>query len=220
MSNQADVRSVDAIKDFRVALALFAEDALGALGTVNMEAKRTIQWVQHDRRAYWAEQIKRRQEQVALAKAEVFRRKLAKTDDYTPAMSEQKEKLRIAEARLEDAERRAVLVKKWETALQQAVFEYQGASRRMSSLVGGDVPRAIAVLERMIGTLEAYLDVSAPTSGPSETSASATPVGTIVEPIMTEDEAEPLSSDEPTMAPGAAKAEPSEGHEAVGTTPP
>ena len=84
MSNQADVRSIDAIRGFRVALALFAEDALAALGAVDMEAKRTVQWVQHDRRAYWQEQIKRRREQVAMAKAEVFRRKLAKTDDYTP----------------------------------------------------------------------------------------------------------------------------------------
>ncbi len=221
MSNQADVRSVDAIKEFRVALALFAEDALGALGTVNVEAKRTIHWVQHDRRAYWAEQIKRRQEQVAQAKAEVFRRKLAKTDDSTPAMSEQKEKLRNAEARLQDAERRVVLVKKWETALQQAVFEYHGASRRMSSLAGGDVPRAMAVLERMIGALEAYLDVSAPASGPPD--ASGTTVGTVgavVAPVMAEDEAEPLPSDEPETPTGKTDAGPQAGPEANGNSPP
>ena len=188
MSNQADVRSVELIREFRVALALFAEDALGALGTVNMEAKRTIQWVQHDRRAYWSNEIKRRQEQVALAKAEVFRKKLAKTDDYTPAMSEQKEKLRNAEARLQDAESRVVLVKKWERELQQALFEYRGASQRMSSLVGGDVPRALAVLERMIAALESYLNVSTPagssTSEPLRTRrAPLPPVGAVVEPV-------------------------------------
>src|SRR4051794_33158787 len=160
MSNQADVRSIDALKDLRVSLALFAEDALSALGGVDMEARRTVQWVQHDRRAYWQEQIKRRREQVAQAQAEVFRRKLAKTDDYTPAMSEQKELLRKAEAALKDAEYRATLVKKWETALQQAVLEYQASTRRISNLASGDVPRAMAVLERMIGALEAYLNVS------------------------------------------------------------
>lgn len=221
MSNQADVRSVEAIRDFRVALALFAEDALGALGTVNMEAKRTIQWVQHDRRAYWAEQIKRRQEEVALAKAEVFRKKLAKTDDYTPAMSEQKEKLRNAEARLQDAERRVILVKKWERELQQAVFEYRGASQRISSLAGGDVPRALAVLERMIAALESYLNVSTPAGSESPYSSSGTetgmgtgtPVGAVVEPVMAEDEAEPLPSECPETPPGPDDAESAAGRE-------
>ncbi len=203
MSNQADVKSIDAIRDFRVAMALFAEDALGALGTVGTEAKRTIQWVQHDRRAYWTEQLKRRQEAVALAKAEVFRRKLAKTADSSPAMTEQKENLRVAEARLQDAERRIVLVKKWETALQQAVFEYHGTTRRISSLVGGDVPRAIALLERMLTALESYLSASTPAGGPAFDAATFSPaaVGTVIEPVLTADESDPLPSDLPDPLP-------------------
>jgi hypothetical protein len=124
-----------------------------------MEAKRTGQWLQHDRRSYWQEQIKRRREQVAMAKAEVFRRKLAKTADYTPAHSEQKELLRKAEASLHEAETRAALVKKWEPALQQAILEYHGSSRRITDLASGDVPRALVKLERMIDALEAYLRV-------------------------------------------------------------
>ena len=42
MSSQADVRSIEALKEFRVALALYAEEALGALGAVKMEARRTV----------------------------------------------------------------------------------------------------------------------------------------------------------------------------------
>src|SRR4051794_21683772 len=48
MSNQADVRSIEALEDLRVALGLFADDALAALGGVEMEVRRTIQWLQHD----------------------------------------------------------------------------------------------------------------------------------------------------------------------------
>src|SRR4051812_11342199 len=98
MGTQASVRSIDALKDLRTALALFSEDVLSALGAVDMEVRRTVQWVTHDRRAYWQEQVKRRRERVASAQAEVFRRKLAKTADYTPAFSEQKEILRKAQA--------------------------------------------------------------------------------------------------------------------------
>ena len=99
MSSQADVRSIEALKEFRVALALYAEEALGALGAVKMEARRTVQWVQHDRKTYWTEQIKRRREAVASARSEVVRRRLAKTPEHTPAMSEQKELLRNGRGR-------------------------------------------------------------------------------------------------------------------------
>jgi len=162
MGTQASVHSIDALKGLRTALALFSEDALAALGAVEMEVKRAVQWVQHDRRAYWQEQIKRRREQVAAAQAEVFRRKLAKTADYTPAYSEQKELLRRAQASLQDAEMRAVLAKKWEPALQQAVLEYHASVRRIKDLASGDVPRAVALLERLIDALEAYVRVAPP----------------------------------------------------------
>jgi hypothetical protein len=213
MSNQADVRSIEALKEFRVALALFAEDALAALGGVDMEVRRTVQWVQHDRRAYWQEQIKRRREQVASAQAEVFRRKLAKTDDYTPAMSEQKELLRKAEASLRDAEYRAGLVKKWEPALQQAALEYHASSQRISGLAGGDVPRAIALLRRMIDALEAYLREAPPASAPRPDAGGPGPFGPIMEAVLAEDpEPEPeATAGTSTPEPGAVAPSPPEG---------
>jgi hypothetical protein len=182
MSSQASVQSVDALKELRVALALFGDDVLAALGAVEGEAKRTAQWLQHDRRMYWQDQIKRRRELVSQAQAEVFRRKLGKTADYTPAMSEQKELLRKAEAGLREAEARAALVKKWEPALQQAVLEYHGSIRRIKDLASGDVPRALIALGCMIDALEAYLHVAPPgaAGGPS-------PLESIVDSVFAED---------------------------------
>jgi hypothetical protein len=200
MSSQAEVRSIEALKQFRSALALFAEDALAALGGVDMEVRRTVHWVQHDRLAYWQEQIKRRRELVAMAQAEVFKRQLAKTPEYSPAFSEQKEILRKAEASLRDAEYRLTLVKKWEPALQQAVFEYHGSVRRIKTLAGGDVPRAIALLERIIDALEAYLRESPPSGGPSARESS---LGSIVETILAAHEEEAVPEEESEREPEA-----------------
>jgi hypothetical protein len=193
MSTQAAVHSIEALKDFRVALALYAEDTLSALGAVDMEVRRTVQWLHHDRRSYWQEQIKRRREQVSQARAEVFRRKLAKTADHTPAYSEQKELLRQAEASLRDAELRATMVKKWEPALQQAILEYHGSTSRIKDLASGDVPRAVALLERMIDALEAYLRV-APPSGLAAREPLESIAGTILdeEPATVETATEPI----------------------------
>jgi hypothetical protein len=180
MGEQATVHSIEALRDFRAALATFAEEASAALGAVNMEVRRTVQWVQYDRRTYWQEQIKRRREQVAIAQAEVFRRKLAKTADNNPAMSEQKELLRKAEASLREAEQRAGLVKKWEPALQQAALEYRASTRRIGAVVA-DVPRAIFVLGRMVEALEAYLREAPPSGG------EAGAIGSIVGPALGDD---------------------------------
>ena len=164
MSSQADVRSIEALKEFRAALALYSEEATGALGAVKMEARRTTQWLLHDRKTYWQDQIKRRRELVAMAQAEVFRRKLAKTADYTPAFSEQKEILRQAEAGLREAEMKVALIKKWEPALQQAVLELHASIRRISDLAGADVARGSLLLGRLVEALEAYVR-EAPPSG-------------------------------------------------------
>ena len=163
MSNQADVRSIDALRDFRAILTLYSEDAQGAIGAVKMEARRTLQWLHHDRKLHWGEQIKRRREQVASARAEVARRRLAKTPEHTPAFSEQKELLRQAEAGLREAEMKVALIKKWEPALQLAVLELYAGIRRIGDLSGTDVPRASMLLGRIVDALEAYVRETAPT---------------------------------------------------------
>ena len=177
MSSQASVRSIKALKDFRVVLSLYGDDTLGALGGIEAEVRRTIHWLHNDRPYYWQDQIKRRREAVASAKAELFRRKLQKTADNSPAMSEQKEKLRRADLALQDAERRLIMVRKWQPMFQQAVLEYKASVRRIRDLAAGDVPRAVNVLSRIIDALEAYVRESPPTSPTitGETSTAAPP---------------------------------------------
>jgi len=193
MSTQAVVRSIDALRELRTAMALYGEDTLSALGSVDMEVRRVVQWLQYDRPAYWQEQVKRRREEVAAARAEVFRRKLAKTPDYTPAFSEQKELLRRAEARLQDAETRAALSKSWAVKLPQAVLEYHACSRRLGDHARSDVPRAVASLTRMIEAIEAYLSEPPPTTSGHSAPAPTSVVDTAAARAMDE---------EPTPSPG------------------
>ena len=162
MSSQAEVHSIEALKDFRVSLALYLDDTLAALGAVEAEVRRTVQWLQQDRPYYWQDQIKRRREEVAAAKAEVFRRKLQKKPDYSPSMSEPMEILRRAEASLADAEKRLSLVRKWQPLLNQAILEYHGSIQRIKNLAGADLPRALIVLGRIVDALEDYLRVAPP----------------------------------------------------------
>jgi hypothetical protein len=200
MSTQASVHSIDALKELRAAFALYADDVQAALGAVDMEVRRTVLWLQQDRRAYWQEQIKRRREAVAQAQAEVFRRKLSQSSE-SPAYSEQKELLRRAEAALRDAETRLALIRKWDPALQQAILEYRASTRRIVDFARGDVPRSLALLTRMIDALEAYLRVAPPSGVPGPS-----PLDAIADAAIAEDVASPPATaqepadDEPPLA--------------------
>jgi hypothetical protein len=176
MSFQAEVRSIEALKDFRTALALYGDDTLAALGAVELELRRTVYWLEQDRPLYWQEQIKRRREMVAAARSELFRRQLQKTPEHSPSMVEQKENLRRAEASLQDAEKRLVLVRKWQPMLRQAILEYHGSIQRIKGLAAADVPSAVNLLSRIIDAIEAYLRVAPPSTTPLAANPAAPPM--------------------------------------------
>src|SRR5438309_1821072 len=69
MSQGARVTSIDAIKKFRSNLASFGDDARNALGAVEMEIRRTVDWLLHDQPAYWKAEIKRRHQNLSDAQA-------------------------------------------------------------------------------------------------------------------------------------------------------
>jgi hypothetical protein len=197
MSSQVAANSIDALKDLRVALALYGEDTLSALGAIGAEIKRTLLWLQQDRPAYWQEQIKRRRERVATAKAEVFRRQLATASGSSPAMSEQVENLKRAEAGLDDAERRLVMTRKWQNQLTHAVLDYHASIRRIKSLAAGDVPSAVNLLTRLIDALEEYLRVS-PVSAVASTPIAPATFETIATKMIAEAPPAPVPADDET----------------------
>ena len=203
MSSQAEVHSIDALKDFRAVLALYSEDTLAALGAVEAEVRRTGQWLQQERPYYWQEQIKRRREQVASAKSEVFRRQLQKTPDYSPSLSEPMEILRRAEASLQDAEKRLLLVRKWQPLFHQAVLEYHGSIQRIKDLAASDVPRALNRADpnhRRTGGVSAGSTAAGTGTGDWQTSPAQPQPQTMATPAEFETIAIKVIDDEPAVA--------------------
>lgn len=186
--SQAQVGSIEALRDFRVALALYGDDVQAALGAADAEIRRTVQWLQQDRPFYWQEQIKRRRERVASAKADLFRLKLQKTPEHHPSLAEPKERLRNAEAALQDAEKRLILTRKWQSALQQAVVEYHGSVQRLKDMSTVDVPRAMALLARIVEALESYLQLQPPDGRGVEPGHASPALESIVVEVLDRDE--------------------------------
>ncbi len=93
MRKTADVRSIDALKDARAALAEFRESAGVSLSEAQSDIQRTIWWLQNDRRTFWQHELRRREEKVNQARTDLYRAKLAAmdadtTNSYTAALGE------------------------------------------------------------------------------------------------------------------------------------
>ena len=64
MSRSANVLSIQTLKDFKIAMINFAEEARNALSGVEMELRRMRDWLERDQLGYWQAQVKRRNEEV------------------------------------------------------------------------------------------------------------------------------------------------------------
>jgi hypothetical protein len=187
MSSSANVKSIESIRDFRISLTNFSEDARNALSAVEMEVRRIRDWLQRDQFGYWQAQIKRRNELLAMARAELFRRRLSQSNSDAISDTEQKENVRIAQRRLEEAEDKLQTVKRWVPVLEHAIAEYHSASQPLGDRLTGSLQHSLVLLDRMLASLEAYL-ATAPPETPSVTggftsSGSATAVSTAPETV-------------------------------------
>jgi hypothetical protein len=211
MNQSANVRSVEAIERFKIAMVTFADDARNALTGVDMEIRRVRDWLVREQAMYWSTQVKKRTEQVAMARTELHRRRLSQQNSDAISDTEQKENLRLAQRRLEEAEDKVAKVKKWIPILEHAISEYNATSQPLGDRLTGQFENSLALIERTIQAIYDYASFAPPsapvlpptsTSGPADSaparSPAATQGGSQVDAVaQTETEAEPEPEPEP-----------------------
>ncbi|MCB9852344.1 MAG: hypothetical protein H6819_04550 [Phycisphaerales bacterium] len=163
MARSARVQSTEAIKRFRAKLIKFAEEAKAALGDTDAELLRAGTWLRQDRQAYWKMEYRRRAEAFQRAKSALNEKKLYKsaTGDRQSSVEEEKA-FALAKRRLEEAESKVEAIKAWLRKLEDERFLYKAQSQRMARAAEMDVPRAVAMIDRVLDTLDAYFHESAP----------------------------------------------------------
>lgn len=166
---QARVNSIDAVREWKEALAGFRHSAQDALLAVEMEIRRHADWLD-DQRRHWQGEIRRLEEKIQVAQSELWRKKnmpIISNPDYY-----QEEKVvRRLQQRLDEAHAKLEQTRKWAIAMKRAVEEYEGPGRQLGNLLEADLPRALAHLEQRIAALEGYLAI-APPAPPVETPVS------------------------------------------------
>ncbi len=156
---EACVRSVAAVDELSVALRLFAEESANALADLDQEVKRALEWIHHDRKDYWAREVRQGFDRVAEARANLERRMISRLGDDRPAATEEKKALAIAKQRLEMAQEKVQAVKRWSHVIEHELQEYVGILNQFTTWLQSDHPKAQARLKRMSQALDAYVNL-------------------------------------------------------------
>ena len=156
MSDIANVRSLDAVREFRVAVLKFAEEAVAGVQMLKQQSQRALEWIDQERPSFWRNETRKRFDGVAQARSHLAQRQLISATDRRPACIEEKQALQIAKRKLDHAVGMNEVLRHWNVQVHRATDEYAIRVARLDRILNHDVPRLVGLLERMITALEAY----------------------------------------------------------------
>jgi hypothetical protein len=159
MEGAARITSIDALKEFRVALIKFKAEATAALIETESDIQRTLLWLRHDQTAHWQREVRKRQELLARAKSDLYRKQVAQ-DPEVRASVDQKKAVERAKRDLAHAEEKAQSVRRWIGVLDKELVLYRGECQGLSGMLDGEIPVVLKRLDGMIDSLQAYLLVA------------------------------------------------------------
>lgn len=170
MPDRVKVHSLDALREFRTQVCLFTIRAHTALDEIAGGARGMKPWLQEDRFPYWRNQVQDRLRRVADARAALNRSRLA---TMKPSHLEEEQEVTAALAALRQAEEKVRVVRTWTKKYESASQPLVGRMYALSHVIEQDMPKAMALLDGLIASLEAYLAVATPAaSGVDAESAS------------------------------------------------
>jgi len=158
---RANVKSIEAIRSFRVALIKFAEKVTDAVESMKDQVFHAVSWVELEQPRHWHQQELTAYDRVSEARIQLDVSKMRKeTADFRPSLIEEKQALQAAKRRLEYCRQKVQLVKAAAYKVRHEADEFQGRLGQVERLLETDLPNMIALLERMVSSLEAYAEVS------------------------------------------------------------
>jgi hypothetical protein len=194
MSGGAYVGSFEAVRDFRAALVVFLHEVREALTSHDLEVRRTLEWVFESEPQRWRQATRACEDELTQAKIELERCRHTKLPGGEPpsCIDERKAVERARQRRLY-AEQKLEAVRRWGQQLGREAAEYSARATQLGDLVEVDMAGAVAMLDRVLTSLEAYTAVHPAATATRSQSAAPT---SVARPIEKPQQDSPLVSDE------------------------
>ena len=176
MNQFARIESVEVLRELRSALCIFAQKASVALEEAQGEVQRTGMWLKQNQVRHWQGQVRLLTEKCAQAKLTLESKRRFQDISSSGKLSNVDEKKAYALAKQQLAEARQKLenVKRWLPIMEKEAFTYRGMVQGFSNALEIETPNACAQIDRMIDSLEKYLQTGSTQEAPTLVDA-ATP---------------------------------------------
>ena len=166
MSRFARVTSIDVLPLLSAALQKFRAEGVNAIDDLEIELRRAIEWIHHDRKEFWMHELHRSQEALNQARLQLQQAKMIKrVGDHEPACSDEKRALEKAKRRVETAHWKVEAVRHWSGVIDKAVDDFRRARTQFGLWLEVDLSRAAADLNELSESLVNYISMKTPMEG-------------------------------------------------------
>lgn len=167
MNQQARV-SLEALDEFRAALLRFGDICNDAITTLQLEARRAAEWVEVDRAAYWPAQYRSASDNHRSAQVSLERCELSVGPDDHRSCFEEKKAVEQTKQRMRLCEEKVRTARHWAEMINHETRDFLGDLSRLRHYLESDLPKAVALLEKLLGALERYAQTPPATEAPPE----------------------------------------------------
>jgi hypothetical protein len=168
MNRQADVNSIDSIRQFRIALQDYSETVQDVVATLQCELQRAVDWFEQDRMSFWPAEVRRSNDKLVEARNQLEMKQLAVDPSSAPSCYDEKKAVERAKRRLRYAEERVQKTRHWLRIVKHEADEFKGLLANLGHISESDLPRAAAALERMTQALDRYAKSTTADPAPTE----------------------------------------------------
>ena len=172
MTRSAKVTSIDTLPLVAAALQKFRGESAVALDDLEIELRRIVEWIHHDRKQYWSKERDRAYENLTQARLQLQQARVSRRiGDHEPACVDEKRAVARAKRRLETAYQKVDEVRRWTVLIDRAVDDFQRSRTQFASWLDTDLQRAVAALNQMSESLVSYISLETPADPAAPTSA-------------------------------------------------
>ena len=164
--SQANVKSLDAMRAFRVHLIEFSTVAMDVAASLQQQTHSFLDWVEHDRPNFWKNYMLRSFDVIAQARSDLEKCQMRTVADHRPTCYEEKLALQSAKQRLAMAQEKVESVARLCAFVRHEIDEFDGRRGSLQRYVETDLAKTIATLERMILAIEAYAEIESAADEP------------------------------------------------------
>ncbi len=192
MGQFARVTSIGVLQTLAAALQRFRGESASVLDDVEIELRRALEWIHHDRKEYWTHELRRAWEGQSQARVQLQQSRMSRRiAGHEPTCVDEDRALDRAKRRVETAEQKVEAVRRWTHDIDRAVDEFQRSRVQFTTWLDTDLMQAVAALNRMSESLASYVSLAAPTDSHAPVSGPAAAEGEKTAPEVERKEAGP-----------------------------